>query len=312
MYLGQVVCKLCQIFLFCIAIIVCNNFLANSTAWTKPSCENTNHYASKCKGNVRQTHTRPPYRFVTTTRLYWKENANVHVYETCVENHSDRWLYINWLIPKQDGWIEPGCAWSKPRPKLKENTINSYEACLLYGNLKKDSYGTIIPHKDDQEAITKEGGKCPKKFAAKSPVFESDHSENEIVRDIVKWVSKTFVPTNPEKPDTTMVEIEAMTRLEFKRDDNVFVHRFSYYVTPLKNTKSLELHKINAQPQFAPLQKQYEQQFKLANGSFKLKQKGGFTTTLRMPKEPRLEEIGFALSTVEGQHLGTLYVPVWR
>jgi hypothetical protein len=76
-----------------------------------------------CVGNVRIPHPEPGYDFVTTSRTYPK--ARIEVYETCVENHSDRLMEFNWFIPGSHGWVPPFCAVSNPRYKERD-TITGF------------------------------------------------------------------------------------------------------------------------------------------------------------------------------------------
>ena len=109
-----------------------------------------------------------------------------------------------------------------------------------------------------------------------------------------------------------MVEIKAYTRLELRRKDKRFLHSVTYYVSPLKRTTEARINSLSAQPEFGPLRKEYEKRFQFKGGKFRLQGKGRFVASFHLPENPRLGEVGFALSTPDGQHLGTLYVPIWK
>ncbi len=274
-------------------------------------CEGLEAFKEKCLGEIRQTHSNPPYKFTTTTRRFWNDKANVHVYETCVENHSDKPLYINWLVPKQDGWIDAGCAWPKPRPKLKNHTLGTYDGCLKYGNLKHEGYGTILPHRDDSAAIEREGGECPPSPSSTKPLNKKETEKSSIL-DFFEWVTKTVVPTDPKEPEQTLIEIKAYTTLKVSTADKSFNHHMTYYVRPLRNSSGANPQDLILRPEFGPLRAKYEQDSRLKGDWFPLSDKGTFSVSLDLPENPILGEVGYVLSTREGRHLGTLSVPIWK
>ena len=53
------------------------------------------------------------YKFVTTSRVY--PGHNVTVYETCVQNQSDRDMEFNWFIPGPNTFVPSGYSCSNPR-----------------------------------------------------------------------------------------------------------------------------------------------------------------------------------------------------
>ena len=94
------------------------------------------------------------YKFITTSRVY--PGHNVEVYETCVENQSDRDMEFNWFIPGPSTFVPVGYSCSSPRSKLTHKDAPSYAGCLYYGNDWARDHATFIPHVDDQSKIDAE------------------------------------------------------------------------------------------------------------------------------------------------------------
>jgi len=86
-----------------------------------------------CGGGTPVPHNDNGYRFETSSIVYPMNNTGRVIYQTCVENKSDRDFEFKWYIPGPDSWLLRGCALKSPRQKIKTPLTDT-----------RAVYGTVI------------------------------------------------------------------------------------------------------------------------------------------------------------------------
>jgi hypothetical protein len=155
-----------------------------------------------CKG-PRQNFDLGEESFVTTSRVY--KGNGVELYVTCVENHSDKDLWINWFVPGPVTYIQPGKAVESPRAfQTREN--KDYRGCLEYGSVGEYIQSPFIGHLSDDSKIESESGGCEKA----NPLASNAAPTKSIVP--VDLPVKIYFPSDVKEPEDTMLAFEGVAR----------------------------------------------------------------------------------------------------
>jgi hypothetical protein len=155
------------------------------------------------------------------------------IYQTCVENKSDREYEINWYIPGPNSWLLRDCALKNPRQRSREDTVNGYRSCLRYGNEWFPDRAEFVPHRSDLPAIDDERQKDCKQVIAEEPRKRADNASNERVetadlRTPVTEELEAFAPFDPKAPEETMVHVVAHVLVEASENLKSFKHTVSW------------------------------------------------------------------------------------
>lgn len=287
--------------------------LITQASWAEELCKK-----DSCEGKVKNEHNHDRYQFVTTSRVYKRDDAGVHVYETCVENHSEGWLEFNWHIPGPSSWVPPGKACSNPRRRISRDTLNGYAGCLRYGNDWENSRADFLPHKDDQDAIDREMQTDCKDVVQDEAEGTSDsRPSDEVLREPIEVALQIYAPWDRDRPIKTMMEVNASVSIVpvvFNDDAKIFQHIFEVKAEPANYDIEYDFQPelIRIVPQSETLRADYAKMANLKGGTFSLSGKQSPIKIERpFPKNPRLVSVRYTLFTEKGSPVAAFFVPFW-
>jgi hypothetical protein len=190
-----------------------------------------------CSGGTPVLHNDNGYRFETSSTVYPMSGTGRIIYQTCVENKSDRDFEIKWYIPGPDSWLLRDCALKSPRQKLRQDTLDGYRSCLRYGNQWFPDRAEFLPHRSDLQSIADEKQKDCRQVIAEEPRQRANDAtsgnekiEAADIRTPVNEELEAFAPFDPKEPDATMVHIVAHVSLEPSENLQTFKHTIRWDV----------------------------------------------------------------------------------
>jgi hypothetical protein len=282
------------------AVNICVFFAASSAAIADCS-------ATACQGDLRQPGGTGLYKYVTTSRIY--AGHNVIVYETCVENHSNRDMEFNWFIPGPDTTVPKGYSCSNPRPKLFHTNAETYDGCLYYGNDWARARATFLPHGDDKAKIDAETKNVDCKIEkAEFKSGEEDHSREArlALAEGIKTEADAFAPTNVKDPSATMAYLRADVFLGLDaKDDNKYVHHITFRATSFRDSKP-DLSVLKLVPESTSL---VNLKSDAPDGYVKVASEFSLSDEFSIPKLPTIESVRFFVVGDDNQKLATLFIP---
>ncbi len=250
------------------------------------------------------------YKFITTSRVY--PGHNVEVYETCVENQSDRDMEFNWFIPGPSTFVPAGYSCSSPRSKTyaQYEDAPSYAGCLYYGNDWARDHATFIPHVDDQSKINAEQNdpQCKKVTTALNASGNSDlAAAKTALKDGIKVQLSVFAPSSLKDATDTMAHVEATVSLNADPNDNEkYIHKITLRASPFRDSK----------PDFGALKVVAEKNRvadfynDIPDGRIQLNSEEiTISTQLTIPKYPMLDTVAFRIVGADDRGVATLFVP---
>lgn len=175
----------------------------------------------KCKGEARKEHNLSQGYFVTTSQVYTHSGAEFYV--TCVENHSDKDLFINWFVPGPTTYVQPGRAVESPRTFPSRETKN-YRGCLEYGSVADYIRAEFFGHFSDTDRIENENLGCDKA----NPLAVDAQSSATVVP--LNVPVEAYFPSDASNPEATMLRFEASAGVA--QIDKGFTSTLLYSVTP--------------------------------------------------------------------------------
>ena len=268
----------------------------------------------KCQGALRQPHSDSDgYNFVTTSRIYPK--ANVFVYETCVENSSDRDMDFNWFIPGPHTKVPSGFSCSNPRPMLTHKDLDTYPGCLYYGNGWTKDRGNFLPHITDQSKIdTESKDKDCKGGVVTGATNDGDTTKQArlALKSGIETDLDVLLPSDPKAPADTMTHVIAKVSLNLDPNDpNKYIHSIQLSADPFRDSKPV-LNDIVIRPEREYIKLYLTnptvKESLIKDDSITLPREVTLSTTLDIPSSPELQSVRFELSS-HGLLGATLFVP---
>jgi hypothetical protein len=258
----------------------------------------------KCPGELRQPHgDSDGYSFVTTSRIY--PQANVFVYETCVENTSDRDMDFNWFVPGPNTRVPSGFSCINPRPMLNHKNLDTYPGCLLYGNNWTRDRGNFFPHITDQSRIEDEikYKHCEVSVSVTKGSIDDDDIMKQATLALQSGIETNldvFLPSNPKEPTNTMAHVVAKVSLTLDPNDpKKYIHNIQLSANSFRDSK----------PVFGDILVRPEHNYiSLYLDAIKLPSEVTFSTELEIPASPELRSVRFELSS-QGILGATLFIP---
>lgn len=161
--------------------------------------------AHACDGADQQFHAIDGYVFVTSSIV--RAQAGGRIYSTCVENRSDRDLWMDWFVPGPRSWIPAHVSLPSPRFFGKEKSV-SLVGCLQYGNHSASMREPFIGHENDipRIAVEQQVG-CDAKLDKISTTAHDDFEPVQIDTQV-------YVPSDSKDPDATLMRLSASIGIE--------------------------------------------------------------------------------------------------
>jgi hypothetical protein len=174
-----------------VAITAATAFAANTPPLPDP------RQPQKCEaGHILTPFNPPGFDFAATS--WYRAEKNAFIYRTCIENHADKPLDVNWIIPGPSGTVGKNDASVSPRPFTKHATADA-SSCLVYGNSRQGKMVQYIGHQKDLSRA----GDCPGaqgKPEASASLLEENPDTPWFVAD-----GRMSVPSNREDVDGTLI-----------------------------------------------------------------------------------------------------------
>ncbi|MBY3598869.1 hypothetical protein [Rhizobium bangladeshense] len=210
-----------------------------------------------CDGNAKQIHVFSGYNFLTTSSVFHRWNSEI--YQTCVENHSGRWLAINWKTPGPWSFIPDNHALESNRPFDTRETLN-LKGCLEYGNMADGLSEPFLGHKDDEPLVAAEKCNFVDGEATSAPTTKIASSAS--IPDISFEV---YVPSDIRNPEATMLHIDGKVSLENTENEYISEVKFAatrYNEESKGNPEDLELKPYGAGLSYGAVQASYARSYK--------------------------------------------------
>jgi hypothetical protein len=244
--------------------------------------------SSKCQGQLRSPGGDSLYQFITTSRVYLE--GNVTVYETCVENQSNRSMEFNWFIPGPASFVPDGWSCSNPRPKLTHADSPTYAGCLYFGNNRARGHATFFPHVDDAANIAADK-KDPQCKITPTTVSTASITQAAALSALAGGIAVklgAFAPSDLKNEAQTMAYIRAaITLIRDPKEDGKYIHSIKVPSSSFRDSKpdfeSLRL--VPEKNNIADFNKS------VPGGQILLKQETSLSAELQLPKAPMLDTI---------------------
>jgi hypothetical protein len=293
-----------------LSLISCGNALAQVAS----NCK-----FKTCSGGTPVPHGDNGYRFDTSSIIYPMKKTGRVVYETCVENKSNRDFEINWYIPGPEGWLLRGCALKSPRQRKKEKTIDGYAGCLRYGNQWYPDRAEFVPHGTDLPAITDEKQKDCRQVIAQDRQLQAssvapgkEGVETADLRTPVTEELETFAPFDPKEPEATMVHIVAHVLLQPSEDLKSFKHTVRWEIAKAYANGPAYEGNLLVSPENGFVREVYQsQQLFGSRPAVPLNPEKPLVADFPMPPRPDLGSVRYRFLTTSGMPVASMFVPMW-
>jgi hypothetical protein len=271
-----------------------------------------------CSGGTPVPHDGNGYSFETSSIVYPMRNTGRVVYQTCVENKSNRDFEVKWYIPGPDSWLLRGCALKSPRQKRKEDTVDGYKSCLRYGNQWFLDSAEFVPHRSDLQVIAEEKQKgCQQVLAedqqrqAAIPMSSKDGAETADLRTPVTEELEAFAPFDPKEPDATMVHIVAHVSLEPSENLKTFKHTVRWDVAKAYAKGPAYAGNLMVVPENGFVREIYHMQKVFVGPAAPLNPEKPLVAEFPMPSRPDLGSVRYRFLTESGVPVASIFVPMW-
>jgi hypothetical protein len=242
------------------------------------------------------------------------------VYQTCVENKTDRDFEINWYIPGPDTWLlRPPCAVKTPRQRITEDTVDGYRSCLRYGNEWFPDRAEFLPHRTDLQAIGEERRKDCRQVIAEESRREGSNTtpgrekiETADLRTPVTEELEVFAPFDPKEPESTMVRIVAHVSLEPSGGLKTFKHTVRWDVAKVYAKGPAYQSNLLASPDNATVREVYQKEFGAGSaGTVPINPEKPIIAEFDMPARPDLGSVRYRVLSASGAPVASILVPMW-
>lgn len=211
-------------------------------------------YAADCpKGDTRQEHHVGNFNFVTNS---WVEDVgSLRRYVSCVGNFDrDTDLLVSWHVagPK-DTYVPSDEVRIEPRVS-NDLTPRPVNGCIKYGNLGNYDGAQFMGTAADEDQNAKDN-QC---IVVKT-IGDHKLAKPGIPEDGYKDQVRLFVPSNPDKPHDTMLEINGVIGIMPK--DGAFESFFSYSAQKYKGRLDGNPDEVRVHPVFMTADKAYYEAF---------------------------------------------------
>jgi len=284
----------------------------DAPAQVAPACQ-----FKTCSGGTPVLHDDNGYRFETSSIVYPMKGTGRVIYQTCVENKSDRDFEINWFIPGPDSWLLRGCALRSPRQKIKQDTINGYKSCLRYGNEWHPDRAEFVPHASDAQAIKDEQQKDCKQVIAEEPrqragntTSGNDRIDNADLRMPVTEDLEAFAPLDPKEPYATMVHIVAHVSLQTSENLRTFRHTVRWDIAKAYETGRTYEGGLLVRPENAVVFEAYRKFGAGPAGGIRIDREP-MIAEFNMPARPDLGSVRYRFLSASGAPIASIFVPMW-
>jgi hypothetical protein len=268
--------------------------------------------ADQCPGVKNKYDHSDGYVFFTTSQVYF--DANVWIYETCVENPSKRDLDFNWYIPGPNSWVPAGKAVPSPRRRVTHETMDGAAGCLRYGNEWIPGSADFLPHGNDKAALDDEKKLGCAEVVRREGLTKIAANLGDAPGKIfaINESLEVYAPVNLKEPHNSMVHVTANVQVEPLADGSAFRHIFSYSVSPLDPERFEGSFKgLHIIPDDSNIRALYQAQDEAPDGIITLDTKGGVEIKVPSPKNPTLGDVHFSLFTGNNERVAVFYVPFW-
>jgi hypothetical protein len=297
------------IFTVALSLIVSGDVLAQVSGCT----------IRKCTGGTPVLHSNNGYSFETSSIVYPMSGTGRVVYQTCVENKSDRDFEIKWYIPGPDSWLLRDCALKNPRQRIKQDTLNGYAGCLQYGNEWFPERAEFVPHRSDLRAIEDEERKDCRQVIAEEPrrrasdtISGNERIESADLRTPVSEELEAFAPFDPKKPDATMLHIVAHVSLEPSENLKTFKHTVRWDIAKAYETGPPYDGDLLVSPDNAIIREVYQRKFGTGPAAaLPVNPKEPITAEFDMPDHPDLGSVRYRFLLANGVPVASIFVPMW-
>jgi hypothetical protein len=272
-----------------------------------------------CSGGTPVLHNDNGYWFETSSTVYPANGTGRFVYQTCVENKSDRDFEVNWYLPGPAGWVPKGCAVTSPRQKIKQETVDGYRSCLRYGNAWHPDRAEFVPHRSDLQAINDEKQKDCGQVIAEEPRQRTSNATNGNVvveladlRTPVSEELETFAPLDPKEPEATMVRIVAHVLVEPSENLKTFKHTVRWDVAKAYPRGPEYRANLSVSPENADIREVYQKNFGTGPGArVPVNPEKPIIVEFAMPAHPDLGTVRYRLLSANGMPVASIFVPMW-
>jgi hypothetical protein len=272
-----------------------------------------------CSGGTSVLHNDNGYRFETSSIVYPMNRTGRVIYETCVENKSDRDFEINWYIPGPNSWLLRDCALKSPRQKTRQDTVNGYRSCLRYGNQWFPDRAEFEPHRSDLQAIADEQQKDCRQVIAEEPrgrasntTSRNDGIETTDIRTPVTEELEAFAPFDLKDPEATMVHIVAHVSMEPSENLKTFKHTVRWDIAKAYAKGPAYQGNLLVSPDNAGVREVYQKIFGAGPaGAVPIYPEKPMIAVFDMPARPDLGSVRYRLLSASGVPIASLFVPMW-
>ena len=295
-----------------VVVAICLGSAGDAAAQTSSACK-----FKTCSGGKPTPHDDNGYRFETSSIVYPMKNTGRVIYETCVENKSDRDFEIKWYIPGPDSWLLRGCALKSSRQKIKQETVNGYRSCLRYGNEWYPDRAEFVPHRSDLKDIADEQEKDCKQVIADETTSPRQRGSNTTpVNDKVEATDlrvpvieelEAFAPFDRKEPTATMLHIVARVRLQPSEDLKTFTHEIRWNVGKAYESGPPYQGQLSASPENAFVRETYRL---TSTATLPVNSERPTTAVFPMPDRPDLASVRYRLFAGDVP-VASLLVPMW-
>jgi hypothetical protein len=279
-----------------------------------------------CSGGTPVLHNDNGYRFETSSIVYPMNRTGRVIYQTCVENKSNREYEINWYIPGPNSWLLRDCALKSPRQKIRQDTVDGYRSCLRYGNEWFPDRAEFVPHRDDLQAIEDEKQKdCtqviveePRKIVeeprrrAGNTTSGYERVETADLRTPVTEELEAFAPFDPKEPEETMVHIVAHVLVEASENLESFKHTVRWDVAKAYEKGPPYQGNLLVSPDNAVVREVYQKIFGAGRAAaVPVNPEKPLVAEFAMPARPDLGSVRYRFLTASGVPVASIFVPMW-
>ena len=290
-----------------VAVIAFPCSIANGqTTFLQPNC------SERCAGD-KEIHHKDFDDFNSYTRVF--EENDHFVFQTCVENTSNKDLEVNWYIPGPDNWIPKSCSNVSNREKSTKEITNSYRSCLRFGNSWNHLRAKFLPHVTDERLIEVDktwGPDCSSKpvdFIV-PPVPQGKSN----IRPLQKHL-EFFAPANEKNPQATLTKITLQIGVFPIFDNAKIVQNIEYQSEPayLDNKEFKFTRFIISPPE--SVRKYFLEAANGDNinkdGTFNFDQSGKVSITYATPPDATLSSARYTIFNQNQTRVGSILIPTW-
>jgi hypothetical protein len=272
-----------------------------------------------CSGGTPVLHNNNGYSFETSSIVYPMTGTGRVIYQTCVENKSNREYEINWYIPGPNSWLLRDCALKSPRQKIREDTLNGYSSCLRYGNEWFPDRAEFLPHRSDLQAIDDEKQKNCSQVIAEGPGKRASDTQSgnasveaANLRTPVTEELEAFAPFDPKEPEETMVHIVAHVLVEASENLKTFKHTVRWDIAKAYAKGPPYQGNLLVSPDNAIVREVYQKQFGAGPAAaVPVNPEKPIIADFAMPARPDLGSVRYRFLSASGVPVGSIFVPMW-